>query len=197
MAEILQIECRLSKYDCQQPFKCYAADMFDQFNSRQHQAIVTQTLNAELDIDYLVSSRVIQEHCPVHMPERREIYKSWSEYKWRLSWGMLFRGFLSNMQPLNFIKDYYGEKFGFYFAWLIHYTGWLIPVAIVGFFFGLAMIIEAVVDERPWTQLLSSPISILYGLVIMIWATLFTESWKRKQNYIANEWLVRGYEDVT
>ncbi len=34
MAEILEIECRVSKYDCQLPFKCYAADLFDQFNSR-------------------------------------------------------------------------------------------------------------------------------------------------------------------
>ena len=45
------------------------------------------------------------------------------------------------MQPLNFIKDYYGEKFGFYFAWLIHYTGWLIPVAVIGLIFGIAMIV--------------------------------------------------------
>ena len=29
MGEILNVECRLSKYDCQQPFKCYASDMFD------------------------------------------------------------------------------------------------------------------------------------------------------------------------
>ncbi len=29
MAEILEIECRVSKYDCQLPFKCYAADLFD------------------------------------------------------------------------------------------------------------------------------------------------------------------------
>ena len=29
MGEILEVECRLSKYDCAQPFKCYAADKFD------------------------------------------------------------------------------------------------------------------------------------------------------------------------
>ena len=29
MGEILQIECRLSKYDYQTEFKCYASDMFD------------------------------------------------------------------------------------------------------------------------------------------------------------------------
>ena len=34
MGEILGIECRLSKYDCMMPFKCYAGDMFDQFNAR-------------------------------------------------------------------------------------------------------------------------------------------------------------------
>ena len=29
MGEILEVECRLSKYDVTQPFKCYAADCFD------------------------------------------------------------------------------------------------------------------------------------------------------------------------
>ena len=31
----------------------------------------------------------------------------------------------------------------------------------------------------------------------MIWTTVLHESWKRKENYIANEWLVRGFEDST
>ena len=193
MGEILGIECRLSKYDCQLPFKCYASDMFDQFNARQLQTIILETLEQEMDIDYLVKSGVILNHFPVHLPERKLIYESWLEYRWRLSSGMLLTGFLKNMQPLNFIKDYYGEKFGFYFAWLIHYTGWLIPVAIIGFIFGTIMVIQSIDEGKGYSQLLSSPISILYGIVIMIWITLFHESWKRKQNYIGNEWLVRDF----
>ena len=33
MGEILKVECRLSMYDCSARFQCFAADMFDQFNS--------------------------------------------------------------------------------------------------------------------------------------------------------------------
>ena len=119
------------------------------------------------------------------------------EYRWRLSYGMILQGFLNNLQPLNFIRDYYGEKFGFYFAWLIHYTGWLIPVAIVGTCFGIAMLVEFFEEDKKEKGYLASPLSILYGIIIMIWITLFNESWKRKQNYIGNEWLVREYQDVT
>jgi hypothetical protein len=36
------------------------------------------------------------------------------------------------MQPLNFIANYYGEKMGFYFAWLSFYTSWLLIPAIPG-----------------------------------------------------------------
>ena len=93
---------------------------------------------------------------------------------------MFTNHFLSNMQPLNYIKEYYGEKFGFYFSWLIHYTGWLIPAAIVGSALGIAIIDEAKKDDKPFEQYLASPLSIIYGIFIMLWITFLHESWKRK-----------------
>lgn len=92
MGEILEIECRLSKYDCKLPFKCYAADWFDQFNAMQHQKIVMDTLKQNIDMDYMMKSGVIQQHFPLHMPERTLITKSWEEYRWGLAWGMIYSG---------------------------------------------------------------------------------------------------------
>jgi len=34
MAEILNMKARLISYDCMVPFKCYAAEKFERFNSR-------------------------------------------------------------------------------------------------------------------------------------------------------------------
>lgn len=131
-------------------------------------------------MDYMQKSHVILDHFPVHMPERELIVASWNNYRWRLAVGMIFRGFLKNMQPLNFIKDYFGEKFGFYFAWLIHYTGWLIPVAIIGVAFGIAMVVDGNKKGIEADHYLANPLNIIYALIIMIWITLFVESWKRK-----------------
>lgn len=47
------------------------------------------------------------------------------------------------MQPLNFIARYYGEKFGFYFAWLVNYTAWLAPLAIIGVIFFILQVVTA------------------------------------------------------
>ena len=197
MGEKLKVETRMKFYDCQLPFKNYASKLFCQFNSRQQQHIVTETLQKEIDFEYLMESGVIVDHFAVHMPERRQIYAGWLDYRYRLVLGMLTGNFLDNMQPLNVIKDYYGEKMAFYFAWLIHYTGWLIPPMIIGFIFGCVMIGQGYQNEEAPEEYLNRPLSFVYGVIMMIWITLFNESWIRKQNQIANEWLVRNYQDAT
>jgi hypothetical protein len=45
-------------------------------------------------------------------------------------------------QPTDMIKDYFGEKIGLYFVWLGHYTTWLIPASIVGFFVWVNVAVE-------------------------------------------------------
>jgi len=51
--------------------------------------------------------------------------------------------FLHNKKYRNYTKtidtvyDHFGEKFAFYFAWLLHYTAWLIIPSIIGGIFWL------------------------------------------------------------
>ena len=96
-AEELQVQTRLKQFGCLLPFKQQALKLFDQFNSRQVQFIVTETLRNEIDFAFLKKSNVILEHFPVHMPLREQIYVSWLDYRFRLSLGMLSARFLDNM----------------------------------------------------------------------------------------------------
>jgi anoctamin-7 len=44
-------------------------------------------------------------------------------------WGKWYK-----YQPLDNIKEYFGEKIALYFAWLGFYTAWLLPATLVGVF---------------------------------------------------------------
>jgi len=60
---------------------------------------------------------------------RQILYEFWAR------WGKWYK-----YQPLDHIRDYFGEQIAIYFAWLGFYTGWLLPAAIVGlgvFLYGL------------------------------------------------------------
>ncbi|PVD28803.1 hypothetical protein C0Q70_11398 [Pomacea canaliculata] len=63
--------------------------------------------------------------------ERKLLFDHWA---W---WKNCFK-----FQPLDYVRHYYGEKIGLYFAWLGFYTAMLVPASFVGlvvFFYGLAI----------------------------------------------------------
>ena len=85
------------------------------------------------------------------------------------------------MLPMNYIREYYGEKVAFYFCWVIHYTGWLIIPALFGIAGAIIQAVQADEGEDIY-QTFNSSLNGLYAVFIILWATLMFESWKRKEN---------------
>uniref|UniRef100_A0A8C3SPD3 Anoctamin n=1 Tax=Chelydra serpentina TaxID=8475 RepID=A0A8C3SPD3_CHESE len=111
------------------------------FSNTQRHCIVSEILartvygkrkRAEIGINRLLNERVYAAAFPLHeTPEsevpdealnpRQVLYRFWAQ------WGCWYR-----YQPLDHIREYFGEKIAIYFAWLGFYTAWLLPAAAVG-----------------------------------------------------------------
>jgi len=75
-------------------------------------------------------------------------------------------------QPLDDIRDYYGEQVGMYFAYLQFYSRWLLPIALIGALFFIWQLSEGKVAVDGMSA---------FGLLIAIWSCVFLETWKRRQ----------------
>ncbi len=84
-------------------------------------------------IDQLCHNGIYESYYPVHDGplisrdsdvdnDRKRLRKDWA------SFSMTFK-----YQPLDAIREYFGVRVSFYFAWLGVYTTFLVPAAIVGF----------------------------------------------------------------
>ncbi|XP_057207186.1 anoctamin-7 isoform X1 [Triplophysa rosa] len=109
----------------------------------------------EVGVGRLVSEKVFSAAFPLHegpfdMPTtpvdpqslnmRQILHHYWARWAcWR------------KYQPLDHIREYFGEKIALYFAWLGFYTGWLLPAAVVGlviFLFGVWLMVTDVPAEE-------------------------------------------------
>ncbi|KAJ1939681.1 hypothetical protein EC988_007248, partial [Linderina pennispora] len=100
----------------------------------------------------------------------RSFNKEWIKH-WSSKW-------LIDRHDLRSIRHHFGEEIAMYFAFLQSYFLWLaIPSAIgvLAWLFG-------------WS------FSWQFGIVIVLWSVIFTETWARRESDIATYWGVHGAE---
>jgi hypothetical protein len=132
---------------------------------------------AFLDVYRLIKNKCMIACFPLHdAVELKDLEERWLR--------MCQPPWLQHVEP---VKDYFGEKIGLFFLFLGHYTTWLLPAAIIGFF---AWINVAADDNSP-----NAVIIPYFAAFVGVWSTLFLEYWKRKEKLAAMKWGMVGFED--
>ena len=90
-------------------------------------------------------------------------------------------------QPIDLVKDYFGEKVGMYFLFLGTYSTWL-------FYAGALGIVTYALEIVP------SPFAVwsttFCGIFMSMWSTVFLEHWKSTQARAKMTWGMTGFEDT-
>ncbi|KAH8551004.1 calcium-activated chloride channel-domain-containing protein [Umbelopsis sp. PMI_123] len=95
--------------------------------------------------------------------------------KWIDSWN---HKWLIGEDDLQLIRDHFGEKLAFYFAFLQDYLLWLSIPAVMGVIAHFT---------------LKNTFNITYGTMVMLWSVVYLEAWQRKERNLAVKWGVRNY----
>eukprot|EP00698_Gefionella_okellyi_P015918 TRINITY_DN4523_c0_g1_i1.p1 TRINITY_DN4523_c0_g1~~TRINITY_DN4523_c0_g1_i1.p1 ORF type:complete len:721 (-),score=185.11 TRINITY_DN4523_c0_g1_i1:896-3058(-) len=178
------------------PFVSAAADpkkrmLFPpEFNTYQRQEVVRDIIEerplrypgkypgydrgAGLSLSELVGSNVISQAYALHDPPvRAELIRLWVKK-------------IFSPQPLDLVREYLGEKIALYFAFIGFYTTWLILPTIFGIIvYGLQV---RIIDTN-------SIVTPIFTLLMMIWATVMLEFWKRHQSSLAHQWNTLNFEE--
>lgn len=84
-------------------------------------------------------------------------------------------------QPIDEIRDYFGEKIALYFEFLGHYTTWLLYLCFISVFTIIATTIELGI-LKDFSEVQNKSVIIpFYTFFVCLWAQLMIEYWKRKQ----------------
>ncbi|KAI9207422.1 calcium-activated chloride channel-domain-containing protein [Polychytrium aggregatum] len=112
--------------------------------------------------------------------------------------------------PLRQIRNYFGEKIAFYFAWLNFYALWTVFAAIVGIVITISGIIYGSLVPIKFNSLdeANNEISIRFFLIfdnfltlpfaifMGVWSALFLEFWKRQNAILKVMWKVTDMKVV-
>ncbi|KAJ3407276.1 Anoctamin-7 [Chytridiales sp. JEL 0842] len=116
--------------------------------------------------------------------EKVDNNRSWLYFNWAVA-SLAPRKIFAE-QPLREIRDYFGEKVAFYFAWLGFYTIWTLLPALVG----LCVFIYGLTKSPTWYSptVFDNALTTPFAFFMAVWSTLFLEFWKRQEATLRTVW---------
>lgn len=109
--------------------------------------------------------KVIKEHFPIHISDFRE--------------KILKDTLLSFRCPYRRIRSYFNDTIAIYYAWVYHYTRFLLIPSVTVIF--LSFLYHVFPDR-------SKLLLTLYSIILAIWTQLFVIYWNRKCSELSIEW---------
>lgn len=110
-----------------------------------------------------LTSGIVTQIFPLHDREKLKAL----EHKWYLSF--------NRKQPLDSIKDYFGETIALYFGFLSFYSVSLVPPVLL-------VVVFALSGAHAQTK------NTVFAILNLIWGTVFLEAWKRRCAEISFKW---------
>ena len=171
----------LADRECR-PYKRSEDHLFAPFKTQERMEVTMLIIEDALDIDAYLAGGVIKRVFPVHDESELNIV--------RQRWVYAFQPFASfkdyvtdtesnNLEDINHVRSYYGEKIAFYYTWFCQYTStltMLVPFSIATSSYQLA------------TGTTTSGYLAFYAIVLVLWSTYQGEMWRRKQEELAYRW---------
>lgn len=93
-------------------------------------------------------------------------------------------------QPLNDVRDYFGEKIALYYAWFGFYTFSLLFLSVVGVSIDIVYVVKHWSEKDFPFQLTD----ILFLIFVIVWTVLIKEVWVYEERAIALKWGTVGFE---
>jgi anoctamin-10 len=147
----------------------------------QVQSLLMHAFNEEFDIEKFVLEGLIVSHFPlentkkIHQLESIWVEEGFNCIKDSISTSTTF----SSLKPLNAFNLYFGPVLGYHFGLIVHIIGWLVFPSIVGIGFEITIIMTGNFDNKYVP---------LYAVFMACWATIFMESWKRRESELTFIW---------
>ena len=116
---------------------------------------------------------------------------SMEKYRAKIWWNTLFWDQdIKHMEPIHFLKRYYGEKFAFSYLFFNHYMAYLCIPALGGVIMLIVQLFFFLTYENRnmMNTILDSEFNGYYGVGLAIWSTMFVESWRRREGMLIFEW---------
>ena len=103
--------------------------------------------------------------------------------------------YLKYLQPIHFIKKYFGEEFAFYYYFYLTYVRALIIPAVGGIALSYYNYTEyrktGIRDTSIDTQW-----NAVYGILLAIWSSVFVEEWRNKEKQLVHTWDLEGQKTL-